>query len=151
MFIPVIITTSVSPILSRIRMENRRDYQLKLAQLFRLNALVALVIALPLCLCSGLITTIFLGEKYRESAPVLAILAFNNVFVFLGICQGIWVINEGWRWIVITGTVAAAIISVVLNLLLIPAFGVVGAAYASLITVSVSVLLGLLLLSKELR
>lgn len=150
-FIPVIITTSVSPILARMRTESMRNYQRKMAEVIRLNVLIALLIAIFLWLFSGQITAIFLGEQYRDSTPVLAILAFKNLFVFLGTCQGIWVINEGWRWIVITGTVAAASTSVALNLLLIPVFGVVGAAYASLITVFVSVLLVPLLLSRELR
>lgn len=151
MFIPAIITTSVSPILSRIRMENRRDYQLKLAQLLRLNALIALAIAIALYAFSDLITQLFLGAEYRDSAAVLAILGFTNIFVFIGICQGIWVINEGWRWIVISSTLAASISSFALNLLFIPRYGVNGAAYASLLTLSISVVLVPLLLSSGLR
>lgn len=150
-FIAIILTTSVSPILSRIRVESMHDYQLKLAQLIRLNALIAMSIALALYAFSGLITQWFLGDQYRDSARVLAILGFSNIFVFIGVCQGVWVINEGWRWIVISSTIAAAISSLALNLLLIPRYGVDGAAYASLLTLAVSVILVPLLLSSGLR
>jgi len=151
MFIPIIITTSFAPILSRMRVDSMPAYQLKLAQLLRLSALIALSIALCLYVFSGLITQVFLGAEYRDSASVLGILGFSNIFVFIGICQGIWVINEGWRWIVISSTIAAAICSFALNLLLIPMYGVDGAAYASLLTLSVSVILVPLLLSSGLR
>lgn len=151
MFIALIITTSVSPILSRMRVESMRNYQIKLAQVVRLNALIALLIGVSLYVFSGLITQLFLGDEYRDSASVLAILGFGNIFVFIGICQGIWVINEGWRWIVISSTIAASICSLALNLLLIPLYGVDGAACASLLTLFVSVILVPLLLSSDLR
>ena len=151
MFIPIIITTSVAPILAKLRIESMHNYKLKLAEVLRISVLIGLLIAISLCLFSEYITALFLGEQYRDSAPVLAILAFNNIFVFLGVCQGIWVVNEGWRWIVISGTAAAAFTSLALNMLFIPRYGVTGAAYVSLITVSVSVLLVPLLMSKGLR
>ncbi|MBF7730536.1 flippase [Pseudomonas sp. N040] len=150
-FIPAIIMTSAAPIMAKLRVDDQRRYQIKVAALMRLNVVIALAIALPIGLFSATITDLFLGDAYGDSAGVLSVLVFANLIVFLGVVQSVVVINEGWRWIVIASTASAAASSLALNLLLIPLFGLLGAAYASVVTLLVSVTVVPLLLSKDLR
>jgi O-antigen/teichoic acid export membrane protein len=74
-----------------------------------------------------------LGEKYRSALHVVPILLFANLFFGIYINLSIWfkVSDKTYYGAVIT--VAAAVITVFLNLWLIPIWGYVGSAYATLV------------------
>jgi PST family polysaccharide transporter len=71
------------------------------------------------------------GHAYAATSTVLAIHVFGNIPIALGIAQSNWIINERRNMFSLYRTVAGAISNVLLNLLLIPRYGAVGAAAAS--------------------
>jgi Na+-driven multidrug efflux pump len=56
------------------------------------------------------------------------------VFVFLGVASGKWLLIENYTKISFHRSLVGAIVNVLLNLLLIPAAGIVGAAAATLLS-----------------
>lgn len=94
------------------------------------------------------ITVLLFGERYRDSAPYLAILSLGMYFnVALGF-NGLTLKVMGKLRFVVVLNLAAAAANVVLNLLLIPPFGAMGAAIATgttLIFHNIAKQLGLLL------
>jgi len=90
-----------------------------------------LPLSVGIALFSQSIITLLYGTVYNASASVLAIHVFSNIPVALGVAQGIWIINEAKNTLSLSKTVIGAISNVLLNLLLIPKYGALGAASAT--------------------
>ena len=56
------------------------------------------------------------------------------IFVFLGIARGLWVITESHLKLNLFSNLIGAGINIVLNILFLPKYGIIGAAYATLIS-----------------
>jgi O-antigen/teichoic acid export membrane protein len=67
------------------------------------------------------------------------IYVWAGVFVFLGVASGKYLIAENYTKITFVRTFFGMIVNVVLNLILIPKYGIKGAAMATLISYFVSV------------
>jgi len=90
-----------------------------------------IILVIPL---SGFVITLLYGEAYRESVPILNIHIFACPFVFLGVAQSSWTITEGLTFLAFTRTLGSAIINVLLNIILIPHYGGIGAAIATVVS-----------------
>ena len=74
------------------------------------------------------------GADFAAAAPIVAVHIWSGVFVFLGVARGQWLVNEGLQRFYLAATVAGAIVNVLLNLALIPRWGGLGAAYATVVS-----------------
>jgi PST family polysaccharide transporter len=101
-------------------------------------AVLAFSIVIPMTFFSGHIIDLLYGPEFAGAGSVLAIHIWAAVFVFLGVAQGPWTVNEGLMKLSLQRTVIGAVANVVLNLLLIPRIGVVGAAISTLIAQALS-------------
>ena len=79
-----------------------------------------------------LIDSIF-GADFSKSSEMLAIHIWSCPLVFIGIVGGKWYVLKGLQTITLFRTCVAAVVNVFLNFLLIPDYGGVGAAVATLI------------------
>ena len=59
---------------------------------------------------------------------------------FLGVASGQWFIAEGRQMLSFQRSLLGAIINILLNIFLIPKFGVIGAAYATILSYAVAAL-----------
>ena len=75
----------------------------------------------------------FVGEQYRVGLPVVPILLIANMFLGIFINQSIWYKLSGKTAYGAALTILGAIITITLNLWLIPKMGYMGAAWATLI------------------
>ena len=73
------------------------------------------------------------GKDFLNSSSVLSIHIFSTIFVFLGVTSGRWLIAERKENIDLYRNILAMMINVFLNLIFIKNYGIIGAAYASLI------------------
>jgi PST family polysaccharide transporter len=133
-FIPISIVASVTPSLIEARNISAKLYYDRLAQLFRLMAAIALGIAVPMTFASGYLTRFLYGNQYEGVGPILAIHIWAALFVFLGVAQGPWNINEGLTKLALFRTFVGAVANVILNFVLIPIYGPIGAAIATIIS-----------------
>lgn len=140
-FIPTIIAASVFPRLLEARQESAASYRRLLCQLFSALTLLALTMALFVSAFSGSIVSFLYGADYARAATILVIHVWAGVFVFLGIASTRWFIAEGLQKFTLYRTLAGCLVSVVLNILLIPRFGAVGSAFASITAQAVASLL----------
>lgn len=91
--------------------------------------------ALPLCLFADSVITLLYGKAYVGAATVLSIYVMSGVFAMMGHVREYWVAVENCTRLSLYSTSLGAIVNVVLNLLLIPRYGAVGAAYATLLAI----------------
>ena len=139
-FIPGIITQSLFPAIVNAKKINDKLYYSRLQKLYDLMVVLAVAVALPTTFLSDFIISVLFGSEFSESASVLDVHIWAGVFVFLGVARGGWIINENLQRYTAVYLGIGMVVNVVLNLILIPDHGALGAAYATLISQSVSAL-----------
>lgn len=137
-FIPISIVASVTPSLIQSREASPAIYRYRLENLFRLMSVIGLGIAVPMTFASGFVARMLYGSQFAGVAPILAIHIWAALFVFLGVAQRPWDINEGLTKLALARTFIGAVVNVFLNFLLIPRYGPVGAAVATTVSYALS-------------
>lgn len=132
-FIPIAITSSVFPAIINAKKLSEALYYQRLQKLYYLMVVLALTIALPTTfLAPWLIRTLY-GSAFLPSAGVLCIHIWTGVFVFLGVASGNWFLVENYINKNLYRTVLGMAINIVSNLILIPLYGIYGAAISALL------------------
>ncbi len=145
-FIPTSICMSLGPVISRKLTTDPAGYYRNLGQMFTLMWWLLLPICLTIWLLSGRLIALLYGASYSGSAPILALHVFCNLPFALGMVQARWAFDHGRGMLSLQKTLTGLVLSIVLNLWLIPTYGALGAAMASLISaLSSSILINCLL------
>lgn len=135
-FVPLAITASLFPAIVNAKGVSERLYLSRLQKLYDLMAWIAIIIAIPVSIFSQTIIKVLLGTEYLPSAPVLSIYIWAGVATFLGVSSSQYLITENLTKISFYRTLLGMILNVILNIILIPKFGIIGSAYATLISFS---------------
>lgn len=146
-FIPIIISQSISPTIAKKKNRDPVGYDKSIRQLFSLMWWIMLPLSVCIALFSKPIVELLYGVAYQRSANVLAIHVFANIFVALGVAQGIWIVNEGKNTLSLSKTVIGAISNILANIILIPKYGALGAASATVMSTFLSGVLSNLIFS----
>jgi O-antigen/teichoic acid export membrane protein len=133
-FIPVAIVTSVFPAIMHARNTDMPRYKKRLQNMYDLMVIISMSIAVFMTFASKFIYHIAYAKhpEFWSGAPVLAVHVWAGVFVFLGNASGQYLIAEGYTKMSMLRTGAGAIVNIVLNIFWLPAYGILGAAYATL-------------------
>lgn len=130
-FIPAAAMATVAPALAAAQRRSPAEHARQTLQVMRVLVWIALAVALIFACFSRLIIMRLYGPAYAPAAAVLSIHAWIGVLVSINCCSNQWLINEGYLHYNMYQTLAGAAANIALNLLLIPAFGIIGAAIAS--------------------
>ena len=131
-FIPMIVVASVFPSILKTKERNEEQYYRRLQLLYDVMVLISICIAVPMSFLSTPLILMVFGESFVESGSVLAIYIWAGVFVFLGVASGKWFLAENLQNLGFMRTVIGMIINILLNLILIPTYGILGAAVATI-------------------
>ena len=137
-FIPTVIVASTFPAIIESKKRSEKQYYARLQKLFDLMIVISVGLALLTTFLSTSIVILLFGEAYRDAGIILSIHIWAAVFVFLGVASSQWFLAEGRQVLSLQQTVIGAFMNVALNLWLIPVYGAVGAALATLISHSVA-------------
>lgn len=137
-FLPVAVTASVFPALIRAKQKSPTIYDRRLQHLFDSMVLISVGIALPMTFLSNWIIVTFFGAAFKDAGPVLSIHIWASVFVFLGVASSKWFIIENLQKLTLTRTIWGGVANVAINLVLIPKYGALGAAWATLISQAIA-------------
>ena len=148
--VPMTLLSTVAPYLARLRENDLAEYDAAMVTLCRLLLFSAIFLSMATALISRPLIEFLYGTHYSAAASVLQTHVFSNVPVFLGIAQKLWFINENRGNLAIFVTLLGAIASVSLNQLLIPEYGLHGAAYACVLSFSISAVFGNLICAPKL-
>lgn len=139
--IPIIICSSIAPTMAKKNLRNEIEFKNILTLIFRLMIISSLVISLTTVVFSSNIINILYGRLYSEASDILNIYIFTNIPIFLGVTQSLWMINKKKSHLSIIQTMSGAVMSIVGNLILIPIYGLKGAAFSAVISQLTSVIL----------
>jgi O-antigen/teichoic acid export membrane protein len=150
-FIPMIITQSVFPAIVNAKKISEELYYERLQQLLSLLIWIAISLALIICLLSKHIIYFLYGGRFIEASPALAISVWASLFEFIGVGTSQWFLTENLQNLSFFRTLYGAIINIVLNLILIPFFGIIGASISTILSYSIAVYLSLLFNKKTIK
>lgn len=132
-FIPVLLSASVFPAIINARKESAALYQKRMQRLYTFLIWLAIIVALPITLLSEWLIMLLFGEAYLPAGQVLMIHIWAAVFVFMGVAFSKYLLAENLQKIAFQRTLLGAIANVCLNFILIPKYGLKGAAIATLL------------------
>lgn len=135
-FIPMAICASLFPAIVKAKQISEKLYLSRLQKLYDILAWLAIGIAVPVTFLSEIIIKIIFGVKFLPAAPVLTIYIWAGVATFLGVASSQYLISENMTKLSFFRTLIGMVINVFLNLWLIPIYGIVGSALATLISYS---------------
>ena len=130
-FVPMAVSASLFPAIINGREMNKELYYERLQRLYDFMVWVAVTIAVLTTLLADRLIPAILGNQFELTASVLKIHIWAGVFVFLGVSSGKWFLTENLTRSLFYRTLSGAILNVLLNFLLIPRYGILGAAYAT--------------------
>ena len=132
--IPTVITTSLFPAIISAKDKNTIIYNTRLKQLFKLLSFISLSLAIPVSLLSDWIVRLLFGPQYIEAAPILSIHIWAIIAVSYLLSSGKYMIAENLTKLILQRNLIGAILNILLNFILIPKFGLKGAAYSFVIS-----------------
>jgi len=135
-FIPTAICTSLFPSIINAKKIDPLLYSTRLQKLYDILTWLSYAVAIPLTIFSTSVVTLILGKEYLPTAPVLTIYIWAAVPVSLGVASGQYLVNENFTKMSFYRTFAGMICNVALNFILIPVYGIIGSALATLISYS---------------
>lgn len=133
-FIPLVIVSSVYPSIIESKKQSEIFYYARLQKLFNIMFILSISVALPMTFLSSNILLILFGEPYISGGRILAIHIWTSVFVFFGVVNGKWFLTENLQKLVFLRALSGAILNIILNFILIPFYGGLGAAIATLLS-----------------
>jgi O-antigen/teichoic acid export membrane protein len=133
-FVPMVIASSLFPAIINAKKQNEELYYSRLQRLYDMMVWIAIAIAIPTLFLADYIIELLYGIAYNQASGVLALHIWAGIFVFLGVASSKWFISENLQKYSFYRTLAGAIINIFLNYILIPLYGIYGAAIATLIS-----------------
>jgi O-antigen/teichoic acid export membrane protein len=132
-FVPAAIVSSVFPGLVQLRGTDSELFQLKLQRLYNLLAFLGYVVALPVTFLAPWLVQLLFGTAYQSAAPLLAVLIWAGLFANLTVVRNAHFIAIEWGKALLWSTTLGAGCNVMLNFVLIPRYGAMGAAISTCI------------------
>ena len=132
-FIPMVVVQSLFPAIINAKRDNTDSYYKRLQLLFSVLVFIAYAISIPMTFFSDELMVLLYGKMYEPASQVLMIHIWTGVFVSLGVASGSWYVAENLVLLSFYRTLLGCIVNIILNVFLIPHYGIIGAAVASLI------------------
>jgi len=140
-FIPVIIVASLFPALLRARKKDTTMYTVRIQQLLNLMILISFFVAASVTLFSHSLISLLFGKEYVLSSTVLSIHIWGGSFIAMSAVSFRVFLAEGLQKYSFYRGLTGLITNVFLNYLMIPKYGVTGAAVATVISQATSLYL----------
>lgn len=140
-FVPMVIVASFFPTILEAKKQSELQYYARLQSLFDLMSLISIPVAITMTFLSSPIMDLLFGPAYIQAGPVLAIHIWASIFVFLGVAHSKWFLIENLQKLMFYRTALNGLINVLLNYLLIPKYGALGAAIALVIAQSLGTMI----------
>lgn len=122
------------PILKKLYQTNAKQYRQKIINDLKLLTLIALVIVSVTWLIGSFVIEFFFSNKYLQSIPVLKIIILNLPLVLATsvFINALYAQNKQNKIVVVFGLVA--MLNIASNFYLVPRYGIIGSAYATVIS-----------------
>jgi len=136
-FIPAIIIMTLTPYFVDLRERNYNLYNARLIQLYSFMFWLGILVGVLFLFIGQQLVILLYGQSYEESYVALVINIWNGIFISQALARGIWLISEDLQKYRLYNNLIIVFVNIIANLLLIPRFGIAGAAIATFLTQSI--------------
>jgi len=136
--LPGIIAFSVIPAITKIRNKSSLLYIKQFQLTYNITIGSMIFVALLVTLLSKQIISLLFGSEYAAAADTLKIYIWMGVFVSMATVSGRFLINEGRQIATMWRHLLGVLLNIPLNFLMIPIWGIEGAAISSLIVMAIT-------------
>ena len=133
-FIPTAVLDSARPIAIEAKSVSEVRYQNIMKKITAGILGIAVLYSITITIVGEAVLGILYGKAYIEALPSLRIAVWYTAFSYLGGIKSMWLLCEKKNKYVTPLVLMGAATNVVLNYLLIPRYGIEGAAWATLVT-----------------
>ena len=148
-FVPTVITASLFPVIISSKQKSDTLYEQRMQKLYDLMVWVSVTVAIPTTFLADWVIIILYGNDFEASVTVLQIYIWAGVFTFLGVASFKWLVTENLQQYSFYVLAIGAVINIGSNLLLIPIYGINGAAVATFISYGIGSYAGLAFFKKS--
>ena len=134
-FVPIAIITAMKPAVMEYKKTNNNEkYKESLNRLYYIVSLICIVFAIGVTVFSKLIISILYGSEYLAASIPLYILVIATWFGELGNVHYVWLVCEEKGKYSLFYSFTGSIVNIIANIFLIPKYGGIGAAIATLMS-----------------
>ena len=134
LFLPMLIANSLFPAIINAKNISEKLYYERLQKMYVLVIWLAIFFAIFVTSFSSQIVELLYGKAFIASKDVLIIHVWSGIFIGLLAVSGKWFIIENLTKHVFMRNIIGLILNVVMNIFLIPSYGIEGAAFATLVS-----------------
>lgn len=136
-FLPISIMASLYPAIIKSIKNKSIDPAKRMQQIYNLMVFMGYGVGIVTTLFAAPVVTLLFGAEYQQSAQILTMYIWSGVFVNIAMGKSAYLKAMNYTKIQFASTVFGAIINICLNLVFIHRYGVIGAAFATIISYSV--------------
>lgn len=131
--VPLTVALSIAPLIAQAKTGDQETYRRTIVLVFRTFFYAGVVAATTTWAISGLLVPRLFGSAFSSAVPILDAHSVSNIFCFMGIAHSLWLTNERRFAVRLCGTVLAGLVTIGLNLFLLPRVGLIGACYSAIV------------------
>lgn len=150
-FIPIILTTSLFPAIISAKNQNGNLYYHRLQRFYDLVVVLSILICIITTIWGERVVTQLYGQAFAPAGEVLKIYIWASVFVFLSVTTEKWFLTENLQKYLLYRALFGGATNIILNLILIPAMGISGAAIAAVCAHAMTAYFGMAFFKKSRR
>lgn len=133
-FVLTAIIDSMYPTIVKAFKADKDDFDRKNRQLYAIVFYITVFVSLVFVIFGDLIIRILYGQEFMPASAPLKVVTWYTAFSYFGVARTAWIVCNDKQKYLKYMYIFAAILNVGLNLIFIPMWGAVGAAFASLVT-----------------
>lgn len=147
-FLPMAIIVSFKPKIFEKLKKDRIDFNESIQNLYVIITLIGLAASIFISIFSKTIVNIIYGSDYMAASLVLTISVWGGIFATLGTVRSIWLASLNLQKFTLVYTVTGVLLNILLNFILIPIFGIHGAAITTVFSQLFSNVFSLMIFKK---
>lgn len=144
-FLPISIMATLYPVVIRAINDPKVNPNDRMQQIYKLMTLLGYLAAILTVFAAKPLVLLLFGSEYESSAQVLLLYIWSGIFVNIAMAKAAWLKAMNYTKIQFISTLAGAAVNIGLNFFLIRHYGVIGAAWATIISYAIEAYLVLFL------
>jgi O-antigen/teichoic acid export membrane protein len=131
---PFILGTSLFPSIINSRNKSIALFDKRYATLLQFLVFCGLLISIGISFLSSDIISFLFKNQYQASSAILKVHIWSSIIVFVNYASTRWIVAEGLEFYAMINSSIGLALNILFNLIFIKEFGVIGAAYATLLS-----------------
>ncbi len=138
LLVPTIIAQTIAPVLIRVKGQDKVAYEKKAQLCINVTLWGCILLAILFSVCSLILIRYTFGVDYLAAVPVLQIMSFKTIGAALSTTSGQLIIIDHQQKNVVIRNLVGCMVCIGLNFVLIPIYGIIGAAWVAVVTPLIS-------------